>query len=813
MRAFSEKEFSRTSFVKAGGALVVGFSLGAAGVAARAGGTQAASVASAPLGGPWSPVQLTSLDSWLRIAQDGKVTVYTGGVENGQGRATAYAQIVAEELDAPFEAVSFVMGDTALTPEQGSSGSSRGIRIQAQPLRYAAAEARLLLLNLASTRFAVPTSQLTVSDGVVSVASNSSQRVSYGELIGAQRLNLTLNPIDVSDRLGYVAGSALAYGTGKAQLKSPAAYKLIGKPTKRVDIPAKVTGAYTYVQNVRLPGMVHARLVLPPSPSSRLVRINGFKGRKFPGLVKVVSKGNFVAVVTEQEWQAIEAMHTLEAVWTDSESTLPTNKALYTALRQAPRAIPDVGSFRASPVRGGIANPNRGTVDAALAGAAKRLQADYHFPVQAHGSIGPSCAVATVSGDQAVVWCPTYNPGTTRSQIAGVLGFPVTNVRAIWFEGSGQYGRGGSFEDMGPAAAFISQAVGRPVRLTLMRDQDFLTDPYGLPFSFRLRGGVDNDGNVVAWDTEMWTWAVNPQTEGPTLTAMLTGSAAAGAFREQGEQGLGGGDMSTYEFPNESLVIHSIAPSLRVGGGNLRSPKRFQLNFATESFIDELAATAGVDPIAFRLQQLQNTQKVAATASPNLDQANYTRAIAMVNTVKEASKWQSRPSPAPTARAKSSEVVTGRGVATMGNYTNVFAALVAEVEVNLKTGRVRAKKMTQAVDPGTVINPTAARGSLEQAIIFALSRTLHEEVKFDDKQVLSHDWVTYPILRFLDVPDQQTVLVSRPEYWGGGLGEGPEILVPAAVANAIFDATGVRLRQVPFTPTRVRAALKAAGVA
>jgi len=808
-RAFGQRELSRTAFVKGGGALVVGFSLGAAGAATKAGG---AGSAPASLGGPWPTVQLTSLDSWLRIDQDGKVTVFTGGVENGQGRTTAFTQIVAEELDAPFDAVSFVMGDTALSPEQGSSGSSRGIRIQSQPLRYAAAEARLLLLDLAATRFGVPASQLSVADGVVSVTGNPSQKASYGDLIGGRRFNLTLNTIDVSDRLGYVAGSAVAYGTGKGQLKSPADYKLIGKPTDRVDIPPKVTGAYTYVQNVRLPGMVHARLVLPPSPSSNLVRINGFKGRKFPGLIEVVAKGNFVAVVTEQEWQAIEAMQALDVVWTDAEKTLPTSKALHTALREAPPVIPDVRAFRASPVRGGIANPNRGNVDAALAGAAKKLQADYHFPVQAHGSIGPSCAVATVSGDQAVVWCPTYNPGVTRTQIAGVLGLPVANVRAIWFEGSGQYGRGGSFEDMGPAAAFISQAVERPVRLTLMRDQDFLSDPYGLPFSFRVKGGVDNDGNVVAWDTELWTWAVNPLTEGPTLTAMLNGTATPGAFREQGEQGLGGGDMSTYEFPNESLVIHSIAPSLRVGGGNLRSPKRFQLSFATESFVDELASAAGADPIAFRLRQLQNTQKAAAGASPTLDQANYTRAIAMVNTVKDAARWQARPSPA-APRTRSSEVLSGRGVATMGNYTNVFAALVAEVEVNVKTGRVRVTKTIQAVDPGTVINPTAARGSLEQAIVFAISRTLYEEVKFDEKQVLSHDWVTYPILRFLDVPDQETVLVTRPEYWGGGLGEGPEILVPGAVGNAIFDATGVRLREVPFTPQRVRAALKKAGVA
>jgi CO/xanthine dehydrogenase Mo-binding subunit len=272
---------------------------------------------------------------------------------------------------------------------------------------------------------------------------------------------------------------------------------------------------------------------------------------------------------------------------------------------------------------------------------------------------------------------------------------------------------------------------------------------------------------------------------------------------------VGGGDMSTYEFANESVLTHHIAPSLRVGAFNLRSPKRIQLNFAVESFIDELAASQKLDPIAFRIQQLQNTQKVAS-ASPTLDQANYTRTIAALETVRRAANWQTRPSPSP-ARSKSG-IVTGRGVAAMGNYTNVFGAMVGEVEVDTKTGRVRVTRLINAVDAGLILSPVSARNVVQQGVIFALSRALHEEVKFDRKQIQSHDWVTYPILRFVDVPDQEVVMINRPEYWAGGLGEGNEIMVPAVIANAIFDATGVRIREVPFTPARVRTALKAAGI-
>jgi CO/xanthine dehydrogenase Mo-binding subunit len=330
--------------------------------------------------------------------------------------------------------------------------------------------------------------------------------------------------------------------------------------------------------------------------------------------------------------------------------------------------------------------------------------------------------------------------------------------------------------------------------------------------SFRVQGGVDPQGNISALDLELWTWANNPKIETQTLLALLDGTAATDTrpFGVQGIHSLGGGDLSTYEFPNERVAFHFVAPSLRVGGSNLRSPKRIQMNFAVESFIDELAAASSADPIAFRLQQLQNSEKVAAVVSPTFDPANYRRTTAMLEELRKAMSWQSRPSPGPGAKSKS-DVVTGRGIAAMGNYTNVFGAMGAEVEVNRKTGKVRVTRLVNTVDAGLIINPRSARNVVEQGVIFALSRTLHEDVKFDQKAVLSKDWVSYPILRFVDVPDQELVIVNRPEYWAGGLGEGNEIMVPAAVGNAIFDATGVRMRSVPFTPGKVRAAMRSVG--
>jgi CO/xanthine dehydrogenase Mo-binding subunit len=803
-----ENELSRRQFLKGGGALVVGFSMAGAALSANA-ARSAAPAPIAPLGGPWTTPSTNSLDSWLKITQDGKVLAYGSRVDSGQGTTTGFVQIIADELDVPFESVTLIAGDTARVPNNGDIGSASGIIYQSQPLRYAAAEARLALLNFASKRFGVPVGQLSVSDGVVSVTANPAQKATYGELIGSQQFNVTLHQVSLPG-VPVRTGGVAYVSDNNAQLKTPSQYKVIGTSAPRFDIPDKVTGKFTYAQNVRVPGMVHARLIPPPGPKSNLVSINGWHGSKPPGLISVFSKGNFVAVVAEQEWQAIQAMSNLDVTWSDPGPVLSGNGNLNGSLRTSPVAIPDVNTTRAARYQGQSTNPNRGNVAAGLAGAAKVLSADYYFPVHTHGSIGPAAAVADVSGGQAVVFSPAGSIYLTQSHVAGVLGIPVTNVRVISTEGSGQYGKVSLSEDSGPAAALISQAVGRPVRLQLMRQHDMVTDPYGVPYSYRFQGGIDRQGNIVGFSTEFWTWAINPQTEGPTLTDMLTGAAQPGPFRGQSIQALGGGDINAYEFPNESFLGHHVAPQLRVGSGNMRSPKRIQGNFAVESFIDELAAAAAMDPIDFRLQQIKNTQTVVATAEPNFDPSHYQRQIATLQGLKDAMAWESRPSPNPKA-TKSGDVVTGRGVATMGNYTNMFGSIGAEVEVNMRTGRVRVTRIVNVVDPGLIINPRAARNTVAQGVLFALSRTLHEELRFNRTEIKSRDWVSYPILRFVEVPDQEVILINRPEYWGGGLGEGNEIMVSAVIGNAIFDATGVRLREVPFTPAKVRAAFAAVG--
>lgn len=798
-----DRELSRNSFLKAGGALIVGFS--ASGIAA---GKTASATAPATLGGPWPTPSTSSLDAWLKVGQDGRVTAFGTSVDAGQGTRTAFSQIIADELDLPFEAVTLITGDTAITPNNGGVGAATGIIYNSQPLRYAAAEARLALLKLASSRFGVAVDQLSVSNGVVSNRSNPSQKATYGELIGGQLFNVKLNRVSLPG-VPVRSGGAAYVSSPNTPVKPAAEYKVIGASVPRVDVPDIVSGKMTYIQNVRLPGMVHARLVLPPTPSSNLVAIRGFKGAKPSGLVKVFFKGNFVAVVAEHEWQAIQAMESLDVVWSDPAPALSGNGNLNHSVKTSPPVIPDQYETRSPRAAGQSNNPNRGDVAAALKTAAKVLQAEYYYPMHSHGSIGPACAVASVAGDQAVVFCGAQSVTGPRSDVADVLGIPEENVRVIWAQGSGTYGRS---DDTADAAALISREVGRPVRLQMMRQHDFLSDHYMDPFSYRLQAGIDGRGNIVGWSTEAWTWAIDPHTEGPTLTTMLTGAAEHGPYRAQNTQAFGGGDINTYEFPNESWVFHHVAPQLRVKNGSLRSPKRIQNNFAAESFMDELAAAAGVDPIEFRIQQIRNTQALVPTIEPGFDASHYQRQLATVEGLRDMMQWTSRPSPGPGAKS-SAEVVTGRGFASMGNYTNVFGSMGAEVEVNKKTGRVRVTRLLNYIDAGLVINPRQAKNVVAQGVIYALSRTLHEELTFNRTRVLSNDWVSYPILRFRDVPEQEVKIISDPSYWGGGLGEGNEIMVSAAVGNAIFDATGVRLRRVPFTPARVRAVFEAAGVA
>ncbi len=776
------KSFSRTTFVKGAGALVVGFGLPLA-----LAPTAAADAV------PFPNLDPSQLDSWLAIASDGSVTVFTGRDDTGQHKETSYAQIVGDELDVPFSAITVIMGDTARVVNQGGSEASDGLLNGAKPLRHAAAEARQVLLGLAAARLGVPASQLSVANGVVRVTATPSQAVSYAELIGGRRFDTPLS-VSGSGTTIDVAGSV------PAQIKDPSQYTLVGQSIPSPAIPKMVTATWPRVPNVRLPGMVHARVVLPPDVGVHLVSVDGFRSRP-AGLIKVVSRGDFLAVVAEEEWQAIQALASIKTTWTAPPAALSGNGEVFTYLRTSPVLAQS------------LTVPVVGNVDTALAGASRTFSAQYDFPNQSHGMLAPSCAVADVHGAQAICWSGTQSPFSTQASIAAITGLPTTSVRVIALYNSGAYGREGT-DDVAPAAAYLSQQVGRPVKLQWMRQQEQAWEPTYPPSAFSFRAGVDATGQIVAWDHQEWSWAAN-SADLPTQFVARAPLVTTGtpSFRPPG-----GGDVAAYAFANMRVRGNAVTPQLR--GAAMRSPGRIQVNFAGEQFVDEIASATGQDPIAFRLRHLSNNTDPYTLVSIQPRMAN------VLQTAQTASGWVPRPSPGPGARSNA-RVVSGRGVAIVASQRSSYIANVAEVEVDRHTGKVTVTRMYVTVDAGQIVNPTGIRAQIEGATIYSTSRALHEQVVFTRAKVIDADWVTYPILRFVDVPQAITItLLDQPtlspagsfanggmgSYVNSGIGEPPNTVVPAAIGNAIFDATGVRIREAPFTPARVRAALKAAAV-
>jgi CO/xanthine dehydrogenase Mo-binding subunit len=768
-----ETSFSRRTFLKGGGALIVAI------------GTPLSLASPAAADSPYPFVDPSQLDSWLSIAQDGTVTVFTGRIDSGQHKQTAFAQIVADELDVPFKAIKMVLGDTSRTVNQGSSTASDGMLNGAKPIRHAAAEARRVLLNLASAKLNVPVASLTVSDGVVS---GGGKTVTYADLIGNQRFNTTVRVIGTGSSTDIAS---------PAVVKDPAQYKWIGKSVPSVTIPYKVTGTWLRVHNVRLPEMLHARVVMPPSVGARLVSVDGFHHR-IADLVRVVSKGDFLAVVAQSEWGAVQALSSIKTTWAETPS-LSGNGDVFQYLRTAPvlKTQNTVGTL--------------GNVDTALAGAAKTLSAQYNYPVQMHGMIGPSCAVADVQGNQASVWSGTQGPFTTQQSVATMLGIPVNNVRIFPAESSGAYGRLGD-DDASPAAAYLSQVVGKPVRVQWMRQQEHSWSPQYPASAFTFRAGVDASGKIVAWDHQEWAWA----TAGGNLAGQLSTRTPLSLTGTPSFRPPGGGEVSAYAYDNMRVVGNTVAPQFR--GTAMRSPGRIQVNFAGEQFLDEIAAATGQDPIAIRLRHL----------SDNIDPYTLVsvkpRMTAVLQAIQKAAGWQTRPSPGPGASSHD-RVVSGRGVSLVASQRSAYIATVAEVEVDKKTGKVTLTRVVTAVDAGQIVNPVAIESQIVGATIYAASRTLKEEVSFNRSRITDVDWVTYPILRFTEIPNIEVTLLDQPNlapagsfasgigsYVNSGIGEPPNTVVPAAIGNAIFDATGVRIRQLPYTPARVRAALKAAGV-
>lgn len=751
------KSLSRRQFLKGTGALVVGFSLSRP--------LSQALAQSAPL--PAGDLDPTSLDSWLAIGQDGRVTVFTSKVDLGTGIETALTQIVAEELDVPFKRVRMEVGDTAKSIEQGSTVGSRTIERGGPQLRQAAAAARQALLKLASERLKAPVEKLTVQDGVVAVIGDASKKISYGKLIGGKRFNVTIT----------------ATGTGwdmkvapEVKAKDPKDYKIVGTSVPRVDLPAKVTGKFTYTQDLRIPGMLHGRVVRPPVVTSKPASVDEESVKQIPGIVKIVQEGTLVGVVAKTEWSAIQAAKALKVTWSEPGTKLPANPdELYAYLK-------NTKSFRDQiPV-------NRGNPAAALSQASKTFEATYRYPFQLHGMIGPSCAVADVRGDKATVWTGTQGPFRTRGAIARLLGFQEKNVRVIYVEGSGCYGRY-STDDGAEDAALLSRAVGKPVRVQWMREEEHGWEPKGPAQLEMARAGVDGQGKIIAWDfmdrSFPWTAAAGM----PLLASRQAGLKPKGQGNSNGTQCAG----QIYEFENSKIVaalipwVHADETPLRTS--NLRAPGDVARAFGSECFMDEIAADLGVDPVQFRLRHLTNNK----------------RGIDTLLAATKKAEWKERPSPAP---ASSGSTASGRGVA-LSARAGTFACAVAEVEVDKASGKVRVNRITLSHDCGLIVNPDGVKNQIEGNVIQGVSRTLLEEVQFDASGVKNVDWASYPILTFLDVPDVEIVLINRPEMPALGAGEPSINPVTAAIANAIFDATGARLRQVPFTPKRVLAALEA----
>ena len=733
---------SRRDLLKSGGALVVGFSFAGHSIAAFAEELTAT-----------KPLALTSVDTFLAIDSASMVTVYSGKVDLGTGVQTALAQIVAEELDVPFRNVKIVQGDTALTPDQGPTFGSLSIQIGGVQIRNAAAMAKNALFELAATRLGVKADELTITDGVVS---GGGKQVSYGELIAGKTFSLTLD-----------------------HQKPPATkdaknFKIVGTSVPRVDIPDKVTGKFTYMQDFRVPGMLHGRVVRPPAIGAQLQNVDEKSIEGIPGNVRIVREGNFLGVVAENEWAAIKASQQIKTTWSAWEG-LPDQAKVFEDVRASKVAkdevTADVGNAAEAMSKEGL----------------KKISATYEFAIHTHGSIGPSCAIAEFKDGKLTSWSASQATHNLRKQLAKMVGLSLENVRCLYIEGSGCYGRNGH-EDAAADAALLAKTTGQPVRVQWSRADEHGWDPKGPPTLVDLRAAIDSSGTVTAWDSEFFIPQQTPNTFlVPLVAATLSGMPADDTIAPGN---IFQNSNIPYKFANIKAVCHRLETTpLRPSW--IRTPGRMQNTFANESFIDELAAAANVDPIDFRLKYLDPTDL---------------RGIEVINRVAAMAKWDKRPSP---SKNQTGDVVIGRGVSYCKyELVRTYIAAIAEVEVKRSTGEVRATRFYVAHDCGQIINPDGVKSQIEGNVIQTVSRTLKEELKFSRSAVTSLDWASYPILTFPEVPDIVIELIDHPTEKPWGAGEPSAAVVPSAISNAVFDATGVRLRSIPYIPAKVKTAMQ-----
>jgi len=729
--------FSRRALLK-GGALTVGFALT---------GLRNDASAQGAAGAP-RVLDNKEVDAFLAVNGDGSVTVYCGKVDLGQGLRIAIPQIAAEELGIGIDKIKYVEGDTSLTPNQGRTSGSNGIQRGGMQIRQAAATARKALIALAAQRLNVSPDDLIATDGEVRPKAGGAG-IRFAGLISGHRFDLKLDP--------------------KAPLKDPASYTIVGKPLPRPDVASKCIGTAIYVHDFTLPSMQHARVIRPPAIGASLISVDEDSVKNLPG-VKVVRIKNFLAVVAEDEWTTVRAARALRAQWSEW-SGLPAQDGLADTLRADPGITEQSLVTKGAPV----APPPQN---------AKMLAASYFWPMQSHASLGPSCAVADVRADAATIWTASQGIHDNQATFARFLGLPKDKVRLIYLEGSGCYGMNGH-EDAAADAAILSQAVGRPVRVQWSRADEHGWDPKGPPQLLDIMGVVGTDGQILDWRTDMWI----PQTTRGLLNIPLLGPQAAGL---DNIVGLNTGLISQngdppYAADHIQVVVHWLKEA-PLRPAPLRSPGKPANCFAVESFTDELAAAAGIDPIEFRLRGLKNP-----------------RAIEVIKRTAALMKWQARPSPGADTSAA---IARGRGISFVHyKHSETYVAMAMAVAVDRASGKITVERVACAHDCGQIINPDGVRAQVEGSILQTLSRVLLEEVKFDRSRVSSVDWSSYPILRFSDVPKLDIDLVDRPTEPPLGAGEAACSAVGAALANAVYDATGTRLRTVPFTPERVKAEL------
>ncbi len=752
--------FSRRAVLKAGGALVV--SIGAPVTFDFARAANDAMVA-----GTQPPLTPDQLSSYVAVNADGAISAFFGKMDMGQGLFVAIGQIVAEELDVPFKSVKVFMGDTATSVNQGGASGSTGIQDGGKQMRMAAAEARRVLVEMAADKLGLAADQLTVTDGVVHAKSDPAKKVSYAGLLGGRYFNVQL---DWNKKYGNPL-----YAPGKAQPKDPKDHKVVGQPIKREDIAPKVFAQEDFCTDIKVPGMVHARMVRPAVAGAVPVKVDESSIKHIPSAKVVWDKG-FLGVVADKEWDAIKATQLLKVEWSNAAPPFPDQSALYDHIRKQALRKREVQPKEV------------GNVDETFKTAARVIEAEYEWPFQSHSSMGPACALVEIKDGHVSCWSGTQKAHFVQAGLAAILQVPADTVHVKWTPGPGSYGRNDA-DDAAMDAAVLAKAVGKPVRVQYMRNQGTGWDPKGPASIHQARAAIDSSGNVIAYDFLSKGFSrVDVDTNGSKPFDTLAGQTLGVDLKSGDGFGV---PAESYGFANKRTAWETIPPLLDraspLRSSHLRDPVGPQIHFASELFMDEVAAALNVDAVEFRLRYVKDP-----------------RDIAVIKAAADKAGWQTRPSP---RKDQTGDKVSGRGIAyAQRNGTRV--AMIAEVDIDRRSGKIWVRKFTVAHDCGQIINPDGLRMTIEGNIVHGISRTLWEEVKFDRSNVTSIDWLTYPILDITETPEQvDVVLINHPEIAPSGAGEPSSRPVAAAIANAIFDATGVRIRRVPFSPDHVKSAL------